>query len=525
MTSGNGGNKSGAASVRDPETDKARLRAIHAALSAGDIESAGKLAEDALADGIDHPMVLSFVAGRRELEGRFADSLELLLRAKAAAPEATGIVNAIGLNLMWLGRHEEAVAEFDAALAIDSGFAPALANRGTAQVALARPAEARASFEAALARDPHNLIALNGLAALALRRGDSAEARRLAKQVTARQVEYPDALATLAGADIADGEASEGEARLRLLLRDRRLQPPERARALGLLGDALDAQQRFTAAFQAWDEGNGIARDHYAPYHGEGRGTLDLVRELTGAIEGRRVAASWGRDHGGPARRHVFLVGFPGSGARMIADMLAGQAEVATIAERDALIDSARQFLGDADDIARLCAAEDAELDPWRAAYWRRVAEAGVDPAGRLFVDAHELNVFKLPLIARLFPEARVLLARRDPRDAVLGAYRERFEMSAPAYQLLTIDGAASLFAATMDMVQATEKAFGLFVQSCAVDKLAADPEAEMRAICALLDMKWSPELADRVATLASGKWRDYAAEMAGVLPMLQRYF
>jgi tetratricopeptide (TPR) repeat protein len=524
MSSDNGGNGAAAATVRDPETDKARLRAIHGALTAGDIEAAGKMAEDALADGIDHPMVLSFVAGRREAEGRFADSLELLERAKAAAPEATGILNAIGLNLMWLGRHEEAIAEFGAALAADPDFAPALANRGTALVALARPLEARASFEAALARDPGNLIALNGLAALALRRGDSAEARRLAKQVTARQVEYPEAVATLAGADIAEGEAGKGEARLRLLLRDPRLQQAERALALGLLGDALDAQQRFTAAFQAWDEAGGILRDHYAPHFGEARGTLDLVRELTAAIGGRRVAAAWGRDHGGPARRHVFLVGFPGSGAGMISDILERQDGVASIGERDALIDSARQFLGDADDIVRLCEAEDSALDPWRSAYWRRVEEAGVDPAGRVFVDAHELNVFKLPLIARLFPEARVLVSRRDPREAVLGAFRHRFEISAPAYQLLTLEGAAALYGATMEMVEATEKAFGLFVQACSIEKLAADPSGEMRAICAMLDLPLVPEWGGQAGALEIGKWRDYAGEMAGVLPILDRY-
>src|SRR5690349_25025913 len=74
MTSsnGNGGasHNGGGASVRDPELDRARLRAVHGALTAGDIAAAGKLAEDALADGIDHPMVLNLVAGRREEQGR-----------------------------------------------------------------------------------------------------------------------------------------------------------------------------------------------------------------------------------------------------------------------------------------------------------------------------------------------------------------------------------------------------------------------------------------------------------------------
>ena len=76
--------------VRDPETDRARLRAVHGALTAGDIPTAGKLAEDALSDGIDHPMVLNLVAGRREQEGRLDEALALLRRALPARPRRSG---------------------------------------------------------------------------------------------------------------------------------------------------------------------------------------------------------------------------------------------------------------------------------------------------------------------------------------------------------------------------------------------------------------------------------------------------
>jgi tetratricopeptide (TPR) repeat protein len=523
MSSGNGGNGGGAAPVRDPETDKARLRAIHAALSSGDIASAGKQAEDALADGIDHPIVLSVVAGRREAEGRFADSLELLLMARAAAPAAPGILNAIGLNLMWLGRHEEAVAEFGAALAADPDFAPAFANRGTALAALSRPAAARASFEAALEHHGENLIALNGLAALALRSGEAAEARRLAERVLAREPGYPEALASLSGADIAEGAVAAGEARLRALLEDRRLQPPERALALRTLGDSLDAQGRFAEAFAVYSEANRLLRDHHAPHYGAAPGTLALVRELTGAVAGKRVAAAWGRDHGGPARRHAFLVGFPGSGAALIGDLLAGHPEVTALSESDCLIDSARQFLADADDIERLCAAEDSELDPWRSAYWGRVAQAGVDPADRVLVDRHPFNIFKLTLIARLFPEARVLLAVGDPRDSVLACFRGRFGMSAPAYQMLTLEGAAELHEATMALAGATEKAFGLFLQRCPVETLIADPDGAMRGVCEALGIAWRPGAAeDRPAEPEAGRWRDYAGELEPALSLLE---
>ena len=142
MTSTNGNGGSGA-TVRDPELDRARLRAVHAALTDGDIATAGKLAEDALHDGIDHPMVLNLVAGRREEQGRLDEALALLQRALEAAPEAIGLMNAIGLVLYRMDRAAEAVEPYDAALAREPRFAPALANRATAFIGLTKFEAAR----------------------------------------------------------------------------------------------------------------------------------------------------------------------------------------------------------------------------------------------------------------------------------------------------------------------------------------------------------------------------------------------
>jgi Tfp pilus assembly protein PilF len=514
-----GGNGGGARSARDPETDKARLRAIHAALTSGDIAAAGKLAEDALGDGIDHVMVLSLVAGRREADGRFAEALELLTRARAAAPAAPGILNALGLNLHWLGRHEEAAAEFGAALAADPGFAPALANRGAALVALARLEEARRDFEAALAIEPGNLVALIGLASLALRRGDMHEARELATRVAAREPGFPEAMMILAGADLAEGQAAIAESRLRVLLRHKRPADADRALAQGLLGDALDAQGRFAEAYAAWAAGNALRAQP-----GESGRTLPLVRALTGALAGRKIAGTWGRGGGGPARRHVFLVGFPRSGATLVEQALAAHPDVASLGDTEALVDGVAEWLADAAAIARFCDAPDEALDPHREAYWRRVTAAGVDAGGRVLIDRHGFNIFKLPLIARLFPEARIIVMRRDPRDAVLSCFATRFAMSDPAQQLLTLAGAADLYAATMELTEATETAFGLFTEVCALEALAADFDKETKALCATLGIDWTPDLrpAGDPGAYGIGRWHDYEEQMAPVLPVLQ---
>ena len=261
---------------------------------------------------------------------------------------------------------------------------------------------------------------------------------------------------------------------------------------------------------------------HYRPSFAGQPGTLGLVRQLTAALAGRRVPAAWGHGGRSPARRHVFLAGFPGAGAAPLAAALAGHPEVTLLAGAEGLIDATRDWLADADRAARFCDLDDDALEPYRDAYWRRVAERGVDPAGRIFIDVNDFNIFKLPLIARLFPDARVLLAGRDPRDAVLAAFRARLPMSDPAWQLLTLDGAAALYAATMAMVEASETAFGLFVHPVALDALRADPRPELKAVADFIGLaREADPPVPAPGGEGAGDWRHYADELAPVLPVL----
>lgn len=75
------------------------------------------------------------------------------------------------------------------------------------------------------------------------------------------------------------------------------------------------------------------------------------------------------------------------------------------------------------DGIARLLALDTAALDRLRAAYWARVAAAGADVAGKVFVDMDPLKGLKLPVIALLFPATRIVVMHRDPRELSLVAF------------------------------------------------------------------------------------------------------
>ena len=56
----------------------------------------------------------------------------------------------------------------------------------------------------------------------------------------------------------------------------------------------------------------------------------------------------------GPARSHVFLLGFPRSGTTLLEAALTGSPEVIALEEQEALVDGVRRYLRDPTDHARI---------------------------------------------------------------------------------------------------------------------------------------------------------------------------
>lgn len=516
---------------------------IRAAVEAREFDRAAALAEQALNAGLEHPVVLNLAALKCEQEERFDEAVALLERAVALAPNDVAARNALGLCLHRLERHTEALVQFDQVVAAAPGFAGAHGARGGALEALGRLTDAEAAFRRSLELKPDNLGALAGLAKLMSRRGAHAQARTAAMQVLAAQPGFPDAVSVAAAADLAQGDAAGAQARLEALIADPRLTVQQRALAHGLLGDALDAQDRVPEAFTAYAACNMGLWRAYAKAYGGQPSALDFAR---GMIE--RLAEIAPHAWSAPAapapsgvKEHVFLLGFPRSGTTLLEQVLAGHPEVETLEERETLIDAMRAFLAAPQDLDRLAYAEARELDPLRAAYWARVAAEGAEVKGKVFIDKHPLNTLKLPLIARLFPSAKILFAQRDPRDVVLSCYRRRFAMSGSAYQFLTLPSAAGYFDAAMQIAERLSPVLGPNIHTVRHEALVADFDAVVRGACDAIGLTWSDALGDfaegmkargvatpSAAQLAAGlsaegvgQWRRYRAQLAPALTKL----
>jgi Tfp pilus assembly protein PilF len=523
------------------------------ALRAQNIERAADLAEAALRGGAQHALLFNLRAWRHEQVGRYDAALADLQRARRLSPSDVPTLNALGLCLANLQRLAEAVEAFEAAMAHDPSFAPAHFNRGWVSEELGELDRARSSFEAAGKLNPRDPLPVARLAGLAARASDWRGARSLAHRALeqsrlAGQPGQPAALLALASADIAEDALDAARDRLAPVIADPAVSPIDKARAHGLLGDIADRLGDTAGAFGEFTAANDIIRAFYASrFSGPGVQTVpDMLTWLTryfatAPASAWRGAGALAQPAPDTASEHVFLLGFPRSGTTLLERVLTVSPRVSASEERETLTEATTEFMRGPLTLDRLAAISPADADRHRALYWSRVRQMGADPAGRVFIDKLPLNSIKLPLVAKLFPRARVLFAVRDPRDVVLSCFRQRFRVNPSMFEFLTLEGAARFYAQVMRLSDLYRERFALAVLEHRYEDLVGDFEGRARAVCDFIGVEWTPEMrrfaeagARRsVATPSAtqvarglydgaGQWRRYQAQLAPVMGILQ---
>jgi len=132
----------------------------------------------------------------------------------------------------------------------------------------------------------------------------------------------------------------------------------------------------------------------------------------------------------------IYIMGFPRSGTTMLEQMLDAVPGLRAMDEQpflQSVVEKMREFGMDYPrDLHRLDAQQAEQL---RKTYWQLVHTTVRLAPGERLVDKNPLNMLRLPLVNRLYPDARIIFALRHPCDVVLSCYMQSF--GAPAFMLL----------------------------------------------------------------------------------------
>ena len=521
---------------------------IDSALDAQDYDRAAALAERAIASGAKDASLFNLAGFARSEAGDYDGALTLLHQALELAPTDHFILYSIGFCLSRLERYDGALAAFESALRVRPGAPAPLFQTGLILQRLGREDEALTYYDAAIAGDPNYEDPLGGRAAIAAQRGRFDEARAFGGRALAIAPDQPIANLAVAQADLEAGHAEAVVKRLEPLLESPKVLEGDRSQFYSTIGDAYDILDRRDEAFSAWTRGKAISRELFADHQVGLMASVGAARiadfiAFAGDLAPRPLDTPPEAAANAP-REHVFLLGFPRSGTTLLEAVLGSHPDIVTLEEKPLLDAAVSEFFLNQAAFGRLLDADDTLLDPFRDLYWQMVRAQGVEPSGKVFVDKMPLYSLLLPLIARLFPNARILFAERDPRDVVFSCFRRAFQINTGMYQFTSLESAARFYDLTLTAAQTYLRVFPLKVRSARHESLVADLEAESRAICDFLGIAWNAEML-RFAERARGRsirtpsapqvrrglyttgldqWRRYAAHLAPVLPVLDRW-
>lgn len=468
----------------------------------------------------------------------------MLAQALSLSPGHPTILTEIAAVWRRSGNAEQALVILDAMVKAGLDHAPTWLERGHALSARNAWGKARDSYERAARLDPRSAPALAGMTDSAARMGDITAARAFGDRALRLDPANIVAANAVAAIEIEAREPERARVRLETLLDKVPMSDPGLVETLSHLGDACHALGRHDEAFTHYSAAQANYRRMAMPKFGdERRGQTALIRHVHDQLD-RLDPATWPAgplgEISGAAERHVFLLGYPRSGTTMVENVLASAPGVVALEEKPTMI-ATEPLLASEAGIATLGELAPGTIDGLRAAYWRAVAEQGVDVSGKTFVDMNPIRGFSLPIIARLFPEARIVVMRRDPRDVVWSCFRRHFTLSATGFVFSDLESAARHYDALMSLTEACLDRMPVRARVAHYEELVVDFDRATRSLCDFVGMDWIPEMREfgrtalqRGVTTASlrqvrqglfngtGQWRPYADHLAPVLPILQ---
>lgn len=452
--------------------------------------------------------------------GRLGEAEAACRQAVELAPHYVQAINVLGTVLQARGDGEGAVEAFEQAIAMSPGHAEAQLNLAAALFQAGRVDDSLTAYRQAAGISFAAARARNGLGVVLLAEGRMEEAQAAFREALGLDPHLAEAYYNLAA---AKGDLSgDNRAAMEGLLAEEGRPNRDRTVLHFALGEVLDREGQAEAAFRHFAAGNQGRRAQLAA---QGI-TFDAnafdarIDRLIETFDAESVSC-WRRP-AGASELPVFVVGLPRSGTTLIEQILASHPAVFGAGELDAVGGMAAALM------------EGGEA-PSPEAHLARLAALG--QGAKRVVDKTPGDILHLGVIARLFPGARVIHCRRDPRDTGLSCFQQNFQSPLP--WTTDLGDIGRYWRATGRLMVHWRSVLPLPLLEIDYEAVVSEPEEWSRRMIDFLGLPWDdaclkPHETRRLVRSASGwqvrqpihggsvgRWKGYAPFLGPLLDVL----
>jgi tetratricopeptide (TPR) repeat protein len=317
------------------------------------------------------------------------------------------------------------------------------------------------------------------------------------------------------------------------------------------LGGILDRQGRYDEAMPAFLEAKGKLRPQASMFIEKRRVECTRLKVMQTNITADMLTR-WSRPDPAllPSRRLALLCGHPRSGTTLLEQVLDSHPDIVSADETDIFKDDTFPALKRASPVEgyMLDVLESVPIPALcrlRADYFRFMDLSIGNPIGdRLLLDKNPSLTFMIPAFIRVFPEAKYLVALRDPRDVCLSCFMQPLSLNPISASYLTLEGTAEEYANLMSILTTLRPLMASPFLEIRYEDMVEDLESVARKTLEFLGVPWdarvlgfdeharkklvrSPTYADvakPVYKRAMGRWNNYRKYLEPALPKLEPF-
>jgi len=479
------------------------------------------------------------LAAYRDLAGRYPTIAELWFElGNAAAGELD---------------FAQANRAYRRALELAPGNAGLLVTIGRQYQGLRQLDDARAAFEHAVTADPDSVDARISLAVWFEKERRLDEAWECARACLEKHPRDDQARYFSAFLLHRQRRNTEAETALRDLIKDGPTYPYVKYASRHLLGVILDQEGQYAEAMRWLCESKAIVRQITdiklleQAYDERDRKCRQLLARLT-----PEVLRRW-REEGpaSPCRwQPAFLGGHPRSGTTLIEQILDAHPEVLAFDEPEAVGQEITNRVGPLQARGALTVEALNSLSRSRRAEMREryvkslLREVEATPLTKSLLDKNPSPTASLHIWLRVFPELKVIIALRDPRDVIISCFFLNIMLNATNANFLSLERTAKHYEDLMDVWLRLRELGGFDWIETRYEDIVSDLEGQGRRVTEFLGLAWHPDQArfyetarrkvlfaptyhdvtQPVYTRAVGRWERYAEALEPIQARLTPY-
>lgn len=367
------------------------------------------------------------------------------------------------------------------------------------------PDSAAASANRALEISPKEVLAYVIMAKISDHKHDYAQSIEYLKKALKGAPNDPNIVISLAQAYRFNKQNEEAREVLEEMLKRTDVAPGIRVGAVNEMGMVYDKLKQFDDAYQMFSEYGRLTSESAMAREWNKQNHLDRIRAYRTLFVGdpkrlRRFTASMFFEDRVDHPTLAFLVGFPRSGTTMTEQVLDAHRDVIAVEEPPYLTPVKkkwREIVAESDDVEAMFDRLDTrKILQLRRFFWSVVEDdLGSEAVHKspTFVFKHPLLINELPLLNTLFPDAKFIIALRDPRDCCLSCFMQDFGLNAGMIHFLDLGDTCRFYQATFDLYLSIRDHLAADLIEIRYEDTVADLENQAGRILDHLGLEWDP--------------------------------